>query len=232
VLANDSILTTPGSGATVATQLVGSNEHLAVVPCANGAESPYVTPGSGYYYGGRIRNQLPLYVVQTGFISAANNKVHFSLFTVDHTGETEVYQAYVWIWAVFLQKDLSSVTGAVIDFALNRISAVTSGTALTPVRADTISLSPVSSMVSTYHTVTGATVLSTILNRKYHSEESNNAAQIEEILPLWPPVRAQPSVLQPIFCGPGQGISVSQANGTTSNWNTSVLYSMEWLWVE
>lgn len=111
-LANDSILVTPGSGATVATHTVASKEHQVVV----------VADADGH-----IQKSLPVYrlIVQGSAVGA--NKVHADLFNADAALLVRIVSAKV------LPDIDTAVTGVVsAEVALTRTTAVgTGGTAAT-----------------------------------------------------------------------------------------------------
>ena len=113
-LANDSILVTPGSGATVATHLVSAKEHQVV--CIAG--------GRGHIWG-----TADAFIVDSGFSAnvAAARTTHFDLFNA--TGSGVVLE----IHGIFIIPSLTAVTGIGLTWELIKTSAVgTGGTTLTP----------------------------------------------------------------------------------------------------
>jgi hypothetical protein len=74
-LPNDSILVTPGSGATLATHLVSSKEYEGVVLCTEG----------GHIYG-----SVPTFIALTGISSFAASAFHFVLFNNNATAIVKV----------------------------------------------------------------------------------------------------------------------------------------------
>lgn len=117
--ANDSILVTPGSGATVATHTVGGKEHQVVM----------VADDSGH-----IQGSLPTYFYASPPITVGANKLWIDLFNATGSGKILDIRG-IWI----VPKADVAVTGVVaVRLDLYRTSAVgTGGTA-----ASTNSASP------------------------------------------------------------------------------------------
>ena len=109
--ANDSVLITPGTGATVATHLVAAKEHQVVM----------VADESGH-----IQGSLPTYFYCTPPIVAGANKLHADLFNATGSGKVMDVRG-VWL----IPKLDAAVVGALaIRMDLYRTSAVgTGGTA-------------------------------------------------------------------------------------------------------
>lgn len=110
-LANDSILVTPGSGATVATELVGGKEHQVVM----------VADQSGH-----IQGSLPTYFYCSSPSAVGANKLHVDFFNAVGSGKVVDIQG-VWL----IPKTDVAVVGAVATrIDAYRTSAVgTGGTA-------------------------------------------------------------------------------------------------------
>ena len=108
---NDSVLVTPGSGAPIATHLVGGKEHQVVM----------VADDSGH-----IQGSLPTYFYCTPPIAVGANKLLADLFNATASGKVMDIRG---IWAI--PKLDAAVTGALgIRIDLYRTSAVgTGGTA-------------------------------------------------------------------------------------------------------
>lgn len=109
--ANDSILVTPGTGATVATELIAGKEHQVIVQCDSS---------------GHIVGTLPTYLYATPNAVAGASKLYFDLFNATGSGKVIDVRG---IWAI--PKTDVAVTGAVaIRVDIYRTSAVgTGGTA-------------------------------------------------------------------------------------------------------
>jgi hypothetical protein len=110
-LANDSILVTPGSGATVATHAVGGKEHQVVM----------LADDSGH-----LQNSLPTYFYCSPPIVVGAEKLHCDIFNATGSGKVMDIRG-IWI----IPKLDAAVTGALaVRIDLYRTSAVgTGGTA-------------------------------------------------------------------------------------------------------
>ena len=134
-LPNDSVLVTPGSGATIATHTIGGKEHQAVV---------VVGPS------GHIVDSLDTWYVCADAVAFANNKQMLSIYNGSGSGKILKLRK---LFLVNLQ--LAAATGVAVRFDVKRLTtgAPTGGTAVTPVAADTTNASIPASVVC----MTGAT---------------------------------------------------------------------------
>lgn len=109
--ANDSILVTPGAGATVATHLVASKEHQVVM----------VADASGH-----VQGSLPTYLYQTPAAAVGIDKLYFDLFNAAGSGKIIDVRG---LW-VIPKTDVAVVGALGIRVDMYRTSAVgTGGTA-------------------------------------------------------------------------------------------------------
>jgi hypothetical protein len=110
-LANDSIVITPGSGATVATHLIGGKEHQAVVL----ADSD-----------GQIHGSLATYMYATPTVAVGASKLYFDIFNATGSGKVIDVRG---IWVIpATDVAVTGLLGARYD--LYRTSAIgTGGTA-------------------------------------------------------------------------------------------------------
>lgn len=118
-LPNDSILVTPGSGATVATHLVSSKEYQVVV-LADAA-------------GQLVDDPLGVWVSSTVAMAKSASKNYISLFNADAAIIVDV----LGVWAA--QEATVAVTGLIRGYRLFRTTSTahSAGTANTPVKVDT-----------------------------------------------------------------------------------------------
>jgi hypothetical protein len=156
-LAGDSILVTPGSGATVATETVGAKEHQVVM----------LADKSGHIIGSK-----PTFVanIPSQVHVAVANTVHWDLFNAD---------------AAFIIRVLSirqipnittAVTGVVFDWLLERTTAVgTGGTAITPWQTDLSNTALDADVTCRSKPTGGATQGTDLVNYSLSSEETNTA---------------------------------------------------------
>jgi len=109
--ANDSILVTPGAGATVATHLISGKEYQAVVLADDG---------------GHIHGSLETYYYATPTVAVGASKLYFDLFNATGSGKVVDVRG-IWI----IPATDVALTGALgIRYDLYRTSAVgTGGTA-------------------------------------------------------------------------------------------------------
>ncbi len=111
---NDSILVTPGSGATVATHTKNSKEHQVII----GADAF-----------GELHGTQETWIVQTGnqVNVAAARTTHLDLFNASGSGKK------IRVKGIFIVPTLAAVTGVGLTWELIRTSAVgTGGSTLTP----------------------------------------------------------------------------------------------------
>lgn len=153
--ANDSILVTPGSGASVATHLANSKEHQVVM----------VADATGHIVGSR-----PLYFIDiaTQVHVAAANTVHWDLFNADAS-------LLVRVLTVRQRPGITTaVTGVAFDWKLARTTSVgTGGSAQTAWLPDT-SQTALDADITCRSKPTGGAAEGTILrNYTVHSEETN-----------------------------------------------------------
>lgn len=162
-LAGDSILVTPGSGATVATQTVSAKEHQVVMV----ADSSGHIVGSKPYYNYLIPSQVHV---------ASANTVHWDMFNADAT-------AIVRVCSILQIPNITTaVTGIVFDWLLERSTTVgTGGTTLTAWVPDTntTAIPALDADITARSKPTGGASASTDLrNYSLSSEETNTATII------------------------------------------------------
>lgn len=109
--ANDSVLVTPGTGATIASHLVATKEHQVVM----------VADGSGH-----IQGSLPTYMYMTPSVVVGASKLYFDLFNASGSGKIIDVRG---LWAI-PKTDVAVVGAVATRLDLYRTSAVgTGGTA-------------------------------------------------------------------------------------------------------
>jgi hypothetical protein len=207
-LPNDSILVTPGSGATVATHVVNSKEYQAVVPC----------DASGH-----IQGSKPTYSGQSGFTALAANKLFFDLFNASGSG------VILRLVAISLQKDMSTQTGTNVRFDLFRTTSVgTGGTTITHNKNDTNDASLPAQVTARTGATGGATQTDLFLSRFYHSEETNVAAQAQEAFPFWPPGGISLWMPVDLTARENYGFTLKQITSTTAGvYNAWYMFTVE-----
>lgn len=157
--ANDSILVTPGSGATVATHLVNSKEHQLVMVAD---------------YSGHLLGTKPRYVAMlpSQVHVASANTVHWDLFNADAALVVRVLSI------LQIPNITTAVTGVVFDWLLERTTAVgTGGTTITPWLVD-LSDTALDADITCRSKPTGGATQSTDLRNYSISSEETNAGTI------------------------------------------------------
>jgi len=195
--ANDSILVTPGSGATVATHLANSKEHQVVI---------LATP-DGHLYGSE-----PTYIYATGNSAnvAAARTTHFDLFNAAGSG------VEIEIFGIYIIPTLAAVTGVGLTWEIARSTSVgTGGTTKTAAPMDT-SNAAVPAQVTARSKPTGGATISTVITYPNTSSEETTpyagmASQLNHLAFLG---NGAAGPLQPLILAEGQGIKIDQ---TTSS---------------
>ena len=212
-LANDSILVTPGSGATVATHLVGGKEHQVVM----------IAEPDGSLIGSR---PMFFYNIATQVHVAAASTIHFDLFNAHAT-------LLVRVLSVLQKPDIvTAVTGVATAWNFRRTSAVgTGGTAQTASLPDTSQTALDAAITCRSKPTGGATSASVIKTYQIHSEETNTgtlAIAAQGGLELIPNYLVMPMDPDGILLRQNQGISVTQdTNSVAGNTGWEIVISVE-----
>lgn len=185
--ANDSILVTPGSGATVATHTVNGKEYQAVV----------VARSDGYIVGSRD-DWLAYY---TPVANAANREVA----EIFNTSATQI----VRVRGIWLLPTFTSVVGAQIGFNINRINTVgtTGGTLITPRPTDTAFAALDAGITCRYGTTAGAALVYTYFAQYTQNEETNAAFGFLPLINLLPILGDQ---VMEIVLRQNEGVQIKQ----------------------
>lgn len=200
--ANDSILVTPGSGASVATHNPGDGKEYQVVMLAGD--------------GGHIHGTKPSYMLFIPPQAAAANKIFFDLFNGAGSGKVIELNG---LWAV-VKTDVA-VTGTLgVEVQVSRSSAVgTGGTAvgyngtsfaaasITP--KDTNNPALPAQISARLVPTGGATIAGVWWNNYLFTEETNVSSQVSQFFNLVP---AQTTEFQSLTIREGQGLRVNQGS--------------------
>jgi hypothetical protein len=115
-LAGDSILVTPGTGATVATHSAGGKEHQVVMIAGPD---------------GHLQDSFPTYYYWSGFVAGAANRKHLEIFNATGSG------VKIIVRKIFIQSNMATAVHVAQQWDLDRSSAVgTGGTTITANKAD------------------------------------------------------------------------------------------------
>lgn len=161
--ANDSVLVTPGSGATIATHTPAgaAKEYQAIVPCRAS---------------GQVLGSEPMYfynIPSQGHVNSANT-VQWDLFNADASLIVRVLSIRQ------IPNVTTAVTGVVFDWLLERTTAVgTGGSAQTAWLADTTADSALDADITCRSKPTGGATQSTDLFNYSLSSEETSAATIQ-----------------------------------------------------
>lgn len=212
-LAGDSILVTPGAGATVATETVSGKEHQVVM----------LAEPTGHLIGSK-----PVYVInipEQVHVAAANT-VHWDLFNADPALIVRVHS--------IRQRPsiVTAVTGVAFAWLLERTTAVgTGGTALTPWLPDTSQAALDADITARSKPTGGATQDTDLVNYQLHGEETNTGTMIVTSLGG---LEVLPEPLLPKYGGPGvvlrqnQGIRCLQVtNSAAGNTGWLIAFTVE-----
>jgi hypothetical protein len=207
--ANDSILVTPGSGATVATHSAASKEHQVVM----------VADDSGHIVGSK---PTYFYLIPSQVHVNSANTVHWDLFNADASLLVRVTSI------LQIPNVTTAVTGIVFDWLLERTTAVgTGGSALTAWLAD-LSQTALDADITCRSKPTGGATASTDLRRYSLSSEETAAATLQ--IAAQGGLELVPEPLQPFGTTPGIGIVLRQNQGIRCGQETaSIQGNTGWL---
>lgn len=206
--ANDSVLVTPGSGATIATHLVNSKEHQLMM----------VSDAFGHIHGTQ-----ETWVVQTGNSAnvAAARTTHFDLFNASGSGKK------LRVRGVFIIPTLAAVTGVGLTWELIRSSAVgTGGSTLTPQPRNSANTALPAQVTARSKPTGGATTSITWQAVNASSEETTPyagmASQLNHVASWDIPD------IQPIVLNEGEGLKVDQTtNSSVGSTNIVIVFTVD-----
>jgi hypothetical protein len=212
-LPNDSILVTPGSGATVATHLINGKECQVIL---NADEFGHIL-GSRDTYWYNIPSQVHV---------ASANTIHWDLFNADAA-------LLVRVISIRQIPDIvTAVTGVAFSWKLARTTAVgTGGSALTALLAD-LSQTALDADITARSKPTGGATEGVILrNYTIHSEETNSGTIILASmggLELIPQAIAPPNNEHGILLRQNQGLRCVQiTNSAAGNTGWLIVFTVE-----
>jgi len=212
-LPNDSILVTPGSGATVPTHLVSAKEYEVIM---NADEFGHIL-GSRDTYVYNIPSQVHV---------AVANTVHWDLFNADAALLVRVISIRQ------LPNITTAVTGAAFDWKLARTTAIgTSGVAQTAWLPDLSQTSLDADITCRSKPTGGATEGVILMNYTIHSEETNAGTIILASLgglELIPQAIAPPNNEHGILLRQNQGLRCVQiTNSAAGNTGWLIVFTVE-----
>ena len=199
-LAGDSIEVTPGTGATVATHTVSGKEHQ-VVMIANA--------------NGHLADTLPTYYWYRTNTAGAQNQRTLDIFNASGSG------VIVRIRKMFIQHDMSAVTGVGHKFDIIRTTAVgTGGTTITAGKADTANAALPAQVTARFNATGGATEGGVLFSASVDPEETRPSAGIMGMI-NWIPEGPN---IQEIVLREGEGLLLKQiTNSTVGVWAVTLV---------
>lgn len=209
-LANDSILVTPGSGATVATELVGGKEHQVVMLADKT---------------GNLLNSKDTYIARTGNTAhvAAARTTLFDIFNASGSGKV------MRVTGVYIIPALVAVTGVGQTYEVIRTSAVgTGGTTATPAMFDSANAAVPAQITARTKPTGGATTSATLQLINGSSEETTPYASMASVLNHVP----MGGMLAPGEVGwvvrENEGLKIDQTtNSAVGNVNVQIVFTLE-----
>lgn len=203
--ANDSVLVTPGSGATVATHNPGDGKEYQVVMIAH--ES------------GHIWDTLPTYYFWSTYDAGAANEITMELFNATGSG------VVVRLKKIFLHHNQAAITGVGHQFDVDSTSAVgTGGTAITGRKADSANAAIPAQVTCRHAPSGGATKVATLFSIAQNPEETLPSAAIAPMI-NWVP--EGPSIQEPVI-RENEGIRVIQITSNTAGvWGCLFVVTIE-----
>lgn len=213
--ANDSILVTPGTGATVATHLLSSKEYQAVVIASGGTGH---VAGTELCYWYEIAEKVHV---------AAASTIHWDMFNAHATLVVRVLGIY--------QKPgiVTAVTGVATNWSLDRTTSIgTGGTAQTAKLADLSQTALNASITCRINPGGGAASGVALKTYTIHSEETNAASQMMHMMMaggvanLLPPMLNDPTA--GLVLRENQGVKCTQTtNSAAGNTGWCICFTVE-----
>lgn len=203
-LAGDSILVTPGSGATVATETVGGKEHQVVMLA---------------HASGHIKGTIPTYYFWRTFAAGAANQRTIHLFNASGSG------VIVKVRKLFIQHNQTAITGVGHVFDIIKTSAVhTGGTTITGRLVDSTNTAIPAQVTCASNATGGATESFVFFSATVDPEETRPGAAIMGMI-NWIP---EGEDLQEVVLREGEGILVKQITSNTAGiWGCLLVVTME-----
>jgi hypothetical protein len=203
--ANDSILVTPGSGASVATHAVGGKEYQAVVQ-ANAQ--------------GHILGSIPTYSVWSGVIAAAANKIYTHVFNAAGSG------VIVKVRKCFLQPSLATTALTAQTWRVSRTNAIgtTGNTALTIRRHDETDPAVPAQVTAAHSATAGATTLFDWFELPVDVEETRPGVYLQAAMDILPLLG---DYVGDYVLREGQGFKVTNVTGGAYSWSVLTVLTIE-----
>ena len=212
-LAGDSILVTPGVGATVATHIVASKEHQVIME----ADVDGHIRGSKNVYCYRIAEQVHV---------AAASTIHWDMFNADAALIVKVLGVHQ------LPGIVTAVTGVATNWTFQRTTSVgTGGSAQTAWLRDLSQTALDADITCRSKPSGGAAAGVQLAGYTIHSEETNAASQMMHMMMLGGVANLAPKYMQEaggIVLRQNQGLSITQTtNSAAGNTGWLIVFTVE-----
>lgn len=202
--ANDSILVTPGSGATVATHLANSKEHQVIMQ-ANAD--------------GHILGTIPTYSAWSGAVAAAANKVYMHVFNASGSGKV------VKIRKLFVQPSqaVNALTGQ--TWRLSKTSAVgtTGNTAITIRQHDSTSDAVPAQITAAHSFTAGGTDNFTYFELALSTEETQAGVHLQPYYSILP---TDGEEIEDYILREGEGLKLTNVTGGAYTYSVLAVFSI------
>lgn len=199
--ANDSILVTPGSGATVATHLANSKEYQVVMPARPS---------------GHVIGSLAEWFVWFTPTTNANAREVAEVFNADAT--IKVFVRGIWIVPT-----QTAITGVQIGFDINKISSVgtTGSTTMTPRAADSTQSALDADITARIGSTAGATLAHLLWQVYFFNDDTNASTPLQATYNQIPEQGDYPVDL---VLNQNEGIQVKQSVAATVGLTGCLIY--------
>ena len=212
-LAGDSVLVTPGSGATIATHIVAAKEHQVIMQAD--AQGHILGTKDTYCY--KIAEQVHV---------AAASTIHWDMFNADAALIVRVPGVYQ------LPGIITAVTGVVFTWTFQRTTAVgTGGSAQTAWLADLSQAALDADITCRSKPSGGATPGVQLSAYSIHGEETNAASQMMHMMMIGGVANLVPKQIADkggIVLRQNQGLSITQTlNSAAGNTGWLIVFTVE-----
>jgi hypothetical protein len=203
--ANDSISVTPGTGATVATQLVGGKEYQTIIRA---------NPN------GSLIGDIPTYTIWSSTITATSNLVYCHLFNGAGSGKI------LKIRKVFLQPSQIATTAAAQTWRVQKTSALgtTGAVALTPRAHDSTDPALPAQITAQRSYTAGGTQSFIYFELPVDIEETRPGAAMLPFVNILP---IDGERVTDYVLAEGEGMSIINLTGTSYSWSVVMVFSAE-----
>lgn len=203
--ANDSVTVTPGTGATIATHLVGGKEHQVII-LANS--------------NGQIIGDAPTYTAWSGSVTAAANKVYMHIFNAAGSGKI------IKMRKLFIQPSQAAVVGVSQTWRVSQTSAVgtTGNTAITPRAHDSADPALPAQITAAHSFTAGGTDAFTYFELGLNPEETLPAVGL---MPYFNILPVDGDYVSDYVLNEGQGLKLTNVTGLSYVYSAVAVFSVE-----